>query len=112
MSKFRGYAGALAFVALMFAVRHFYGAFAQTRTVGVIVIAASLYAVFLPELPVSLGRIQLGRLKGWVKAFAIVPMAVAGICLILYAPQVSCIGDKAKRTDACRQFLSPPAAKP
>lgn len=79
------------------------------RVFGAFVIASGMYSLFLPALPIAFGNVDVLQLKGWWKLIAIVPIVGLGICMVAYAPQMSCFGSKAERSDACRQFLSQPS---
>lgn len=65
--------------------------FDMTRLFGVLWVGANVYFCFTKELPVHLGNHELGRLKGWSKAWVIVPMTILGVLIVLYAPEVACM---------------------
>ena len=80
---------------------HFIGPFAMTRLFGAYWIAAALWSVFAPELPISVGDVEVARLKGWHKAFLIVPVLCIGAAVIVYAPELTCSMRGYKASSLC-----------
>jgi len=94
------YAFVILCIALI-ATKHFIGPFAMTRLLGAYFSAGALWSIFAPELPFSLGSVEVVRLKGWSKAFLVVPFLCIGIAVITYAPELTCSMRGYKATALC-----------
>lgn len=95
MKRF-GYFGLFVVVLLSIWVEQRYGPIGVTRLWGAMFFCGSLYLCFLPEVPVSVGQVEVVRLKGWAKAFVIVPFATLGALAVTYAEPITCISTKYK----------------
>lgn len=80
-----------AIVLTFFALNGALHPFDMTRLFGFLWVGANVYFCFAKELPVHLGNHEVGRLKGWSKAWVIVPMTILGVLIVMYAPEVTCM---------------------
>jgi hypothetical protein len=83
--------GVLAIVALAwYAVEYRYGPIGGTRLVGSFVLLWAIWGVRAPSVTISLGQYPVGSVSGWKKAFVLVPGALIGLAVLVYAPEITC----------------------
>lgn len=99
----RKYVGLILGIPLMWVVEHRYGPIGGTRLFGMFFVAAGACFCFVHEVPVHLGTLEVGRLRGWKKTFAVVPAIALGIATMVYAPGLTCISSKYRHL--CEQPL-------
>ena len=80
----------LVMAAVVIAVGIISGPIAQTRVFGILWLLGAAWLVFAKEIPVSLGDVEVVRLRGWTKVFVILPALAVGVLLAVYAPEVTC----------------------
>lgn len=90
------YIGMVIVFALTLATDHWFGAIGVTRLFGLFFLCACLYGCFAPRITISAGNIEIGKLTGWSKVFALVPLSAVGLMLVLYAPAITCVSSKYK----------------
>jgi hypothetical protein len=70
------------------------------RLHGCLFTTAAIWCGFARELPVRMGNVEVGRLRGWHKAWAVVPGVLLGVALVVYAPGITC--SQAKYKHLCK----------
>ncbi|MFG6459122.1 hypothetical protein [Roseateles sp. BYS96W] len=88
--------GVIACVIFLLAADHFGGPIAYMRAFGLLWVLAVVWSLFVKELPIRLGKEELGRVRGTAKAFFVIPALALGLLLIAYAPEVTCWSQKYK----------------
>lgn len=78
-----------AVILLSIAVSYSYGEPGITRLVGAGFLSCAVWGIWAPGVEVSLGQHPVGTLKGWHKAWALVPFAATGCALLYYAPEIA-----------------------
>jgi hypothetical protein len=71
-------------------VRAKYGPTTAFQFQGVILLAIAVALTFAPRVGVRLGRRSLGFLRGWRRAYALVPMYTIGLAVIGWPNEVAC----------------------
>lgn len=64
--------------------------------VGAVFALTAGYMIFVPQVPLYIGRHLAVTLAGWKKAYLVVPCVGLGLAFILYAPELTCIASKYK----------------
>jgi uncharacterized membrane protein YoaT (DUF817 family) len=82
--------------AVVVATEHWFGPIGVTRLFGLLFVAGAMYGCVAPSFTVSLGSSEVVRLTRWKKLFAVVPTAVAGLFIALFAPEITCVSTKYK----------------
>jgi hypothetical protein len=57
----------------------------------------AVWGIWTPSIAVSAGNYQVTSLSGWEKALVLIPAAVIGVVLMLYAPEITCMGTRYRR---------------
>ena len=86
----RGYGGMVLMVLIGYMVDDRYGPIGVTRLFGAMFLLAAIWMIREPSLTISLGRHPVGSVSGWKKAFVLVPAALIGLALLVYAPEITC----------------------
>ncbi len=90
----RDYLGVICLGGLVLAIDHWFGPVGVTRCVGALFLCAAAHGCVAPSLRVSAGPFELGRLSGWRKGWLLLPITVAGLLLLVYAPVITCLASK------------------
>lgn len=75
-------------------VDHWYGVFGVTRLFGGVFAGAGIGLAFAKTIPLRLGSLLMGRASGWSKAWVVVPVIAFGVCMIVWAPEITCFSTK------------------
>lgn len=66
----------------------------QTRLFGSVFVLIGVWGSFAPNVRVSFGDAEVGRLRGWHKAWVLIPTATLGLLVVTCAPQIVCFSRK------------------
>jgi hypothetical protein len=77
-------------------VEYWYGEFGVTRLFGALFAGGGIYMAFAKEIPLYLGSALVGRVSGWSKAWVVIPVIAIGICMIVWAPEITCFSTRYK----------------
>jgi hypothetical protein len=87
----RGY-GVLAILAVVWnVVEYMYGPIGGTRMVGSFFLLWAIWGIRVPSVTISLGQYPVGSVSGWKKVFVLVPGALIGVAVLVYAPEITCM---------------------
>jgi hypothetical protein len=84
------YLGMAALIAAFFVVDMLFGPIGTKRLVGAFFLLFATLGIGAPELEFSFKGFEGWPLRGWKKAFILVPAAAIGIVLLVYAPEITC----------------------
>ncbi|MFC5549469.1 hypothetical protein [Massilia aerilata] len=84
------YLGMAALVAVCFAVDYLFGPIGTKRLVGAFFLLFAAIGIGAPEVGFGFKGFEEWPLRGWKKAFVLVPAAAIGIVLLVYATEITC----------------------
>lgn len=81
-------------IVIFVVVGHVSGPIVQLRVFGMFWVLGVVWLAFQKEVPFSFGPVEVVRLRGWAKAFVILPFLTAGVVMVLYAQELTCWSHK------------------
>jgi|GEM_PF-5645276 len=90
----RGYGGMAITALAWYLVEAEFGPIGGTRFFGALFLLFAAWGIWTPSIAVSFGQFQVTSLRGWEKAFVLIPAAVIGVTVMLYAPEITCMGTR------------------
>jgi hypothetical protein len=87
----RDYGGLAILAVVWYAVEYMYGPIGGMRLVGAIFLLWAIWGIRAPSVTISLGQYPVGSVSGWKKAFVLVPGALIGLAVLVYAPEITCM---------------------
>jgi hypothetical protein len=89
-----GYGAAVIAGLAWYLVETQFGPIGGTRFFGALFLLFAAWGIWAPSIAVLVGNYQVTSLSGWEKAFVLIPAAVIGVMLMLYAPEITCMGTR------------------
>jgi hypothetical protein len=90
----KGYGGMVVTALAWYLVKAEFGPIGGTWFSGALFLLFAAWGIWAPSIAVSMGNYEVTSLTGWEKAFVLIPAAVIGVVLMLYAPEITCMANR------------------